>query len=61
MAIRSPHFRWLRSLASNLTRRRTQAPTTHRRIRLEQLEFRYALTAPEAVDDYLFILQNGEQ
>ncbi|HMC11193.1 MAG TPA: hypothetical protein VKH44_07875, partial [Pirellulaceae bacterium] len=55
MAIRYS-LRWLRALASSPTRHRHSLKSSpHRRIHLEQLEARYVLTLPVAVDDFLFI------
>src|SRR5882724_3879149 len=55
MAIRSSLL-WLPSFPAG--RRLRSKPPIHRRIRLERLETRYALTAPEAVNDNLFMEEN---
>jgi Ca2+-binding RTX toxin-like protein len=59
MSKRGTRIGWLRSLAPSLFRRRFDPKSpVHRRARLEHLEFRYALAAPVAVNDSIFMNVN---
>lgn len=51
MAIHSSSLAWLRSLATSKKRSRRTGKFAARRVRLERLENRYALTVPVAFDD----------